>query len=134
MIKSLEDNLLIPSDFCKEANEVVHELRIELRREKRKKVKISILIKLGNLFTGHGITKDISKHGLRFKSLQIFRCYSNIKYKDLTGFSIRVMIPSEGITINGAIAWVDLKNGEGAIRITNTSDDNRWQEIYEKAQ
>ena len=44
------------------------------------------------------------------------------------------MIPSERITIEGEIAWVNLKKGVGAIRIKSTSDDNRWQEIYEKAQ
>ena len=130
MKKSLEDNLLIPSNFCEEVNEVVR----ERRREKRKKVKISISIKLGNLFSGHGITKDISKHGLHLKSLQIIRYYSNIQFKDLTGFLIRVMIPSEGITINGVIDWVDLKNGEGAISILSTSDDNRWQKLCAQAQ
>jgi hypothetical protein len=41
------------------------------------------------------------------------------------------MIPTEGITINGSIVWVDLKNGEGAISILNTSDDNRWQKLCE---
>jgi hypothetical protein len=126
-IKSLEDTLLIPSYFIKEANEVDH----DRRGEKRKKVNISILIKLGNLFSGRGITKDISKHGLRLKSLQIFKGNNNIHFKDLTGTSIRVMIPSENITINGLIAWVDLKIGEGAINIISTSDDNCWQKLCE---
>ena len=127
MIKPLEDHPLIPSDFCKEANEVAH----ERRREKRKKVNIPILVKLGNLLSGRGITKDISKHGLRLKSLQIFKGHNNNQFKDLTGISIRVMIPSENIKINGMIAWVDLKNGEGSISIISTSDDNRWQKLCE---
>src|SRR5512137_664862 len=106
MIKPLEDHHSIPLEFCKEANEVAH----ERRREKRKKVNIPILVKLGNLLSGRGITRDISKHGLRFKSLQIFKGYNNNQFKDLTGSSIRVMIPSESIKINGMIVWVDLKN------------------------
>ena len=127
MIKPLEDTLLIPSDFCEEANEVDR----ERRREIRKKVNISILIKLGNLCSGRGITRDISKHGLRFKSLQIFKGFNNIHFKNLSGSSIRVMIPSESITINGLIAWVNLKSGEGAISIISTSDDNCWQKLCE---
>ena len=114
----MEDNLL---------NEVDH----ERRKEKRKKVNIPILIKLGKLFSGRGIIKDISMHGIRLKSLQIFKGYNNILFKDLTGFSIRVMLPSENITINGLIVWVDLKNGEGAISIISTSDDNCWQKLCE---
>ena len=126
MIKPLEDNHPFPSGFINEANEVEH----ERRREKRKKVDMSILIKLGNMFSGRGVTKDISKHGLRLKSLQIFKG-NNIQSKDLTGLSIRVMRPSEGITINGLIVWVDLKIGEGAIRIITTSNDNFWQKLCE---
>jgi hypothetical protein len=127
MMKSLEDHHLFSSDFYEEVNEVVH----ERRREKRIKVNIQILIKLGNLINGRGIVKDISLHGLRLKSIQIFKDIKNIHFKDLTGSSIRVMIPSESITINGLIAWVDMKNGEGAIKIINTSDDIRWQKLCE---
>jgi hypothetical protein len=65
---------------------------------------------------------------------QLFKPRTTIQPKDYIGESLRFMIPSDGITINGVIAWVDLKKGEGAIRITSTSDDNRWQKIYEKAQ
>jgi PilZ domain len=127
MIRLEKDHHFIPSTPCEGANEVYH----ERRREKRKKINIPILIKLGNIFSGRGITKNISKHGLCLKSLQIFKGFNNIQFKDLTGFSIKVMIPTEGITINGSIVWVDLKNGEGAISILNTSDDNRWQKLCE---
>ncbi len=42
---------------------------------------------------------------------------------------MRVMIPTEALTVNGIIAWVDLKKGEGAISITSTSDDEKWEAI-----
>jgi hypothetical protein len=38
------------------------------------------------------------------------------------------MLPVEALTVNGIIAWVDLKRGEGAINITSTSDDEKWME------
>ena len=106
----------------------------ERRRQKRKKVKITFLIKLGRLFNGRGFTKDINQHGMCLMCPQLFKPRTTIQPKDYIGESLRFMIPSDGITINGVIAWVDLKKGEGAIRITSTSDDNRWQKIYEKAQ
>lgn len=106
----------------------------ERRRQNRKKVKISFLIKVGSLFNGRGFAKDINQHGMCLRCPQLFKPRTTIQTKDFIGESLKFMIPSDGITINGVIAWVDLKKGEGAIRITSTSDDNRWQKIYEKAQ
>ena len=106
----------------------------ERRKHKRKKVKIMFLIKIGRLFNGRGIAKDINQHGMCLICHHLFKPRIAIQSKDYIGESLQFMIPSERITIEGVIAWVDLKKGEGAIRITNTSDDNRWQEIYEKAQ
>jgi len=105
-----------------------HEVENDRRKENRKNVTIQILIKMGNLINGRGITNNISMHGLYLKSLQIFKG-NNIHSKDLAGSTVRVMIPSEHITINGSIAWVDLKTGEGAINIISTSDDNCWQKL-----
>ena len=113
-----------------EVDDVVH----ERRREKRKKVRIMFLIKIGKLFSGRGIVRDINQHGMCLIFPQFFKSRTSIHYKDYIGESLQFMIPSDRITINGVIAWVDLKKGEGAIRITSTSDYNHWQEIYEKAQ
>jgi hypothetical protein len=101
----------------------------ERRRENRKKVKITVLLKIGVLLSGRGIAKDISEHGMCLMSPQIFKNMSTIQSKDFIGSPLRVMIPSEALTVNGVIAWVDLKKSEGAITIMSTSDDNRWQEI-----
>jgi hypothetical protein len=106
----------------------------ERRKQKRKKIKIPFLIKVGTLFNGRGFAKDINQHGLCLMCPQLFKPRTTLQSKDYIGESLKFMIPSSGITINGVIAWVDLKKGEGAVRITSTSDDNRWQKIYEMAQ
>jgi hypothetical protein len=58
----------------------------------------------------------------------------NVQSKDFSGAPLKVMLPTEALTVNGVVVWVDLKKGEGAIHITSTSDDSRWQEICEAAQ
>jgi hypothetical protein len=101
----------------------------ERRREHRKKVKITVLLKMGVLLNGRGIAQDMSLHGMRLISPQIFKAMSSVQQKDFTGALLRVMLPVEALTVNGIIAWVDLKRGEGAINITSTSDDEKWLEF-----
>ena len=105
----------------------------ERRREKRKKVKITVLLKMGVLLSGRGIARDISQHGMCLMSPQIFKAMSTVQSKDFSGAPLKVMLPTEALTVNGVVVWVDLKKGEGAIHITSTSDDSRWQEICEAA-
>ncbi len=105
----------------------------ERRKHKRKLVKIMFLIKLGKLFNARGMLKDISKDSMCLMCQQLFKASATIQPKDYIGKSLQIMIPSENITIEGVILWVNPKKGEGAIRIKSTSDDKRWQEIYEKA-
>ena len=101
----------------------------ERRREHRKKVKITVLLKMGVLLNGRGIAKDISTRGMCLVSPQIFKMMTSVQQKDFIGAPMRVMIPTEALTVNGLIAWVDLKKGEGAISITSTSDDEKWKEF-----
>lgn len=99
------------------------------RREQRKKVKITVLLKMGVLLNGRGIAKDISIHGMCLVSPQIFKVMTSIQPKDFAGAPLRIMIPTEALTVNGVIAWADLKKGEGAVQVTSTSDDDKWKEI-----
>lgn len=98
------------------------------RKQQRKKVKLTVLLKMGVLLNGRGIAKDISESGMCLVSPQIFKTMTTIQSKEFEGAPLRVMIPAESITINGIIAWVDLKKGEGGVSITSTSDDNKWRE------
>jgi hypothetical protein len=106
----------------------------ERRREKRKKIKITVLLKMGVLLSGRGITKDISEHGMCLMCPQVFKAMSTALSKDFNGAMLKIMIPSESLTINGVIVWADLKKGEAAISIMSTSDESRWQEICKKLQ
>jgi hypothetical protein len=112
----------------------IYNIDQERRKHKRQKVKIMFLIKLGRLFNARGVLKDINQDSMCFMCQQLFNARTNIQPKDYIGESLQFIIPSERITIDGVIVWVNLKKGEGAIRIKKTSDDNRWQEIYQKAQ
>jgi len=106
-----------------------HDDSQERRRESRQKVKITVLLKMGVLLNGRGIARDISPHGMCLVSPQIFKSISTISQKEFIGAPLRVMIPTEALTVNGILAWVDLKKGEGAISITSTSDDEKWTEF-----
>jgi hypothetical protein len=110
-------------------DDVIH----ERRSEKRKKVKMMFLVKIGKLYNEGGIAKDINRHGVCLICPQLFQPRTTIQPKDYIGKTLKIMFPSNGITINGVIAWVDLRKGEGAIKISRTTDDSRWQELCEKA-
>ncbi|HOJ14484.1 MAG TPA: PilZ domain-containing protein [Deltaproteobacteria bacterium] len=98
----------------------------ERRRHRRKQVHITVLLKVGVLLNGRGVAKDISPGGMRLVSSQIFKATTTIQAKDYEGSTMRVMVPTEGLTVNGVIAWVDLKKGEGALKVQSTSDDAKW--------
>jgi hypothetical protein len=98
----------------------------ERRRERRKKVKITVLLKMGVLLNGRGIAKDISSQGMRLISSQIFKTMSIAQQKDFIGAPLRVMLPTEALTINGVLVWIDFQKAEGAIQISSTSDDEKW--------
>jgi hypothetical protein len=110
----------------------VDETSSDRRKEHRTKVKITVLLKMGVLLNGRGIAKDISRNGMRLVSPQIFKSMTSIQAKEFEGAPLRVMIPTEALTVNGIVAWADLKKGEGAINITSTSDDEKWKDICNK--
>jgi hypothetical protein len=104
----------------------------ERRSEERKEVNIYFLIKIGRLFKARGVIKDINRKGLCLKCPQLFRPRLSVQAREFVNGPLKISIPSSGITVDGRIAWVDLKVGEGAIRVTNTSDQQRWLEMYDK--
>ncbi|HNY64163.1 MAG TPA: hypothetical protein PKM41_01915 [Deltaproteobacteria bacterium] len=106
----------------------------ERRSEQRKAVRISFLIRIGQLFKARGVIKDINRQGMCLKCPQLFRPRLSTGAREYIGGPLRITLPSNGLTVDGMIAWVNLKKGEGAIRITGTSDEARWLEIYEKGQ
>jgi hypothetical protein len=101
----------------------------ERRNEARKKVKIIFLFKMGLFFSGRGIAKDINQKGICLVCPKLFKPRPSVQLKDYIGATLQVMIPSEIMTISGIIAWVDLKKGEGGIRISSTSNDEAWSRL-----
>ncbi len=101
----------------------------ERRRQIRKKVKIVFLFKLGRLFNGRGIAKDINLQGMCLLCPSLFKPRRSLLAKDFIGASLQVMIPSPPVTVTGVVAWVNLKRGEGGIRVAHTSDDGLWKEL-----
>jgi hypothetical protein len=108
-------------------DKIVHERRNVVR----KKVKIVFLFKMGTFFSGRGIAKDINQQGMCLVCPKLFKPRPMVQAKDYIGATLQVMIPSEIITISGTIAWVDLKRGEGGIRISTTTNDDIWNRLCE---
>jgi hypothetical protein len=106
----------------------------ERRSEERRKVNIFFLIKIGRLFNARGVIKDMHRQGLCLKCPQLFKPRLSIQAKDYINSSLKITIPSNGITVDGKIAWVNLKSGEGALRVVSTSDQVRWQSMFEQGE
>lgn len=105
----------------------------ERRKLKRKNVKIIFLFKMGRLFNGRGFAKDLHLEGMCLVCPALFKASRGIQPKDYISSSMQIMIPTANLTINGVVMWVDLKKGEGGVKVTSTTDDVRWQQICEEA-
>ncbi|HQG32138.1 MAG TPA: PilZ domain-containing protein [Deltaproteobacteria bacterium] len=101
------------------------------RKQDRKSVKLIFLFKMGRLFNGRGMIKDITSGGLCLVCPTLFSLSRKMKPDEYIGSTIQIMIPSATVTVNGTVAWVDLKKGEGGVKLTTVSDEARWKELYE---
>lgn len=106
----------------------------ERRSEERKQVSIYFLVKIGPLFKARGTIKDMNRQGVCLKCPELFKPRLNIQVGDFINSKLKISIPSKGLTLDGKIAWVNLKKGEGAIRLTDSSDQARWLDLNEKGQ
>lgn len=104
----------------------------ERRSEERKAVNIHFLVRIGSIFKARGVIKDMNRQGMALKCPQLFKPRLSIGAQNFIGNPLKISIPSRGLTVDGRIAWVNLKNGEGAISVTDTSDMGRWSEMYDQ--
>lgn len=104
----------------------------ERRSEQRKEVNIYFLIRIGSMFKARGVIKDMNRQGMALKCPQLFKPRLSIGAQSFIGSPLKINIPSRGLTVDGRIAWVNLKKGEGAIRVTDTSDQNRWSDMNDQ--
>ncbi|MBN2298217.1 MAG: PilZ domain-containing protein [Deltaproteobacteria bacterium] len=101
----------------------------EKRRNKRKKVKIVALLKMGVYLSGRGFAKDISTNGMCLVAPTIFKFMKPAQIQEYIGAPLKVMFPSQSLTVNATLVRIDIKKGEGALSILSTSDDTEWQKI-----
>jgi hypothetical protein len=106
----------------------------ERRSEERKQISVFFLVRIGQIFKARGVIKDMNTRGACLKCPELFRPRINIQAGDFVDSRIKISIPSKGLTVDGTIAWVNLKQGEGALRVTGTSDRERWVHLYEEGQ
>lgn len=99
------------------------------RRHNRKSVKITALLKMGVYLSGRGFAKDISESGMCLVAPSIFKFMKPQQIQEYIGAHLRIMFPSQSLTVNGTLVRIDTKKGEGALSIANTSDDTLWQQI-----
>jgi hypothetical protein len=102
---------------------------MEQRRQKRKKVKITALLKMGIYLSGRGYAKDISRNGMCLVAPNLFKFIKPSQLGDYIGAHIRIMFPAHSLTVTGTIVRIDTLQGEGALSITGTSDDESWKQI-----
>jgi len=101
----------------------------ERRKENRKRVKVSVLLKMGTYLKGRAYTQDISLSGMYLVSPNMFGQIRQNRVNDFIGSPIKIYFPAETLTINGTIVRVErLKSGVG-IKITDTSNNELWQEM-----
>ncbi len=101
----------------------------ERRENKRRKVKIVALLRMGVYISGRGFAKDISVTGMCLVAPTIFKLMKPAQIQEHMGAPLKVMFPSQSLTVNGTIVRIDNKKGEAALSILNTSDDTSWQKI-----
>ncbi|HHO76250.1 MAG TPA: PilZ domain-containing protein [Deltaproteobacteria bacterium] len=101
----------------------------EKRKNIRKRVKIVALLKMGVYFSGRGFAKDISINGMCLVAPSLFKFMKPAQVQEYLGAPLKVMFPSQSLTVNGSLVRIDIKKGEGALSILNTSDDAQWQKI-----
>ena len=99
------------------------------RRNRRKKIKINVQLKVGINLKGSGYTKDISIDGVLINSPEIF-CYFRPELAHAFQDADLIMsFPDEGVTIQGKVIRIDAPKEELAIRIDRTSDKAAWKKI-----
>jgi hypothetical protein len=104
----------------------------ERRREERRQVSVFFLVRIGQLFKARGVIKDMNPQGVCLKCPELFRPRLNVLARDFIDSRIKISIPSKGLTVDGTIAWVNLKQGEGALKVTGLSNRECWMDMYEK--
>ena len=101
------------------------------RRNLRKNIKIDVQLKIGIHLKGPGYTHNISPNGLVIKSPEIFCFFKPELAHAFENADMTVTFSDESLTVQGTIVRIDTSKEELAVRITQTSNDNRWKLLSE---
>lgn len=101
----------------------------ERRRHPRKKVKVTVLLKMGVHLNGRGYAKDISMNGLCVIAPGVFQFIKATQVNDYLGAHVKVMFPSESLTVTSTLVRLDTAKGEGALHVSSTSNDASWAKL-----
>lgn len=102
---------------------------LQRRRYKRKRIDILALIKIGSIHQGRGHTKDISLKGILVENRTILGHIRPSRISELINTQIRISFPQESLTVVGKIVRIDHVQGNIAIEILNTTNDEVWNKI-----
>jgi hypothetical protein len=101
----------------------------ERRRHHRKKVKFTVLLKMGSHLNGRGYVKDVCTNSLCIVAPNVFQFIKPTQMNDYLGAHVKVMFPAQSLTVTGTLVRLDPPKGEGALVVTGTSLDSAWESI-----
>lgn len=102
---------------------------VQRRRHKRIPIDMLALIKVGSIHQGRGHTKDISLKGILVENKTIFAHIRPNRVPELINTQIKISFPQESLTVLGKIVRLDQTQGNIAIEIVNTTNDEVWKKI-----
>lgn len=97
------------------------------RKDPRRQVKFVALLKVGVYIQGRGYVKNVSLGGMCLKAQNAFTLLRPATVSKLEGSAIKVVFPSQSITIMGTVLRVNVRKEEIALTVTETTDDELWQ-------
>jgi len=99
----------------------------ERRKDSRKQVKFAALLKVGVYIQGRGYVKDISLGGMCLRAQNAFTLLRPATVSKLEGSAIKVIFPSQSITVMGTVLRVNVRKEELALTVTETTNGELWQ-------
>lgn len=102
---------------------------VQKRRYRRKNVDMLALIKVGTIHQGRGHTKNISLKGVLVENRTIFAHIRPNRVPELLNTQIKISFPQESLTVVGKIVRLDQAQGNIAIEIVSTTNEEAWKKI-----
>jgi hypothetical protein len=105
------------------------EQALQRRRHKRKRIDILALIKVGTIHQGRGYTKDISMKGVLVENRTIFAHIRPNRIPELMNTQVRISFPEQSLTVQGKVVRLDQAQGNIAVEVVSTTNDEAWKKI-----